>query len=68
MSIGKILFEAIVVSALPLLTIWSLNTLFPLQIPYTIWTWLSVFWLVVLVMVITPKSNVNQIEINKEDS
>ncbi len=27
----------------PLLTIWSLNTLFPvLAIPYDIWTWLAV--------------------------
>lgn len=27
----------------PLLTIWALNTLFPmLAIPYTFWTWLAV--------------------------
>lgn len=30
----------------PLLTIWALNTLFPvLAIPYTVWTWLSVIFL-----------------------
>ena len=27
----------------PLLTIWSLNTLFGLKIAYTIWTWLAAF-------------------------
>lgn len=26
----------------PLVTIWALNTLFPLYIPYTFWTWLAV--------------------------
>lgn len=29
----------------PLLTIFSLNTLFGLNIAYTIWTYLSVMWL-----------------------
>jgi hypothetical protein len=30
----------------PILTIWSLNTLFPvLAIPYTIWTWLATVFL-----------------------
>lgn len=30
----------------PLLTIWALNTLFPvLAIPYTVWTWLAVIFL-----------------------
>lgn len=29
----------------PVITIASLNTLFGLGIPLTIWTWLSVFWL-----------------------
>lgn len=29
----------------PLLTIASLNTLFGLNIAYTIWTWLSVAWM-----------------------
>lgn len=29
----------------PIFTIWSLNTLFGLGIPLTIWTWLSALWL-----------------------
>lgn len=29
----------------PFLTIGALNTLFGLNIAYTFWTWLSVFWL-----------------------
>jgi hypothetical protein len=29
----------------PLLTIWSLNTLFGLGIAYTFWTWLAVIFL-----------------------
>lgn len=28
----------------PLFTIAALNTLFGLGIPYTFWTWLSMFW------------------------
>lgn len=30
----------------PLITIWSLNTLFGLGIAYSFWTWLAVVWLV----------------------
>jgi|688.fasta_scaffold08091_33 hypothetical protein len=29
----------------PLVTIWSLNTLFNLGIDYTFWTWLAMAWL-----------------------
>lgn len=29
----------------PIFTIWSLNLLFSLAIPVTVWTWLSVAWL-----------------------
>lgn len=29
----------------PIFTIWSLNLLFGLTIPVTIWTWLSTAWL-----------------------
>lgn len=29
----------------PLITIWSLNTLFGLGIAYTIWTWLAMAWI-----------------------
>ena len=29
----------------PFVTIWALNTLFTLGIPFTFWTWLSVAWI-----------------------
>jgi hypothetical protein len=29
----------------PLITIWSFNTLFSMGIEYTAWTWLAAFWL-----------------------
>lgn len=29
----------------PLITIWALNTLFALNIAYTVWTWLATAWL-----------------------
>jgi hypothetical protein len=32
----------------PFATIWALNLLFHLEIPYTFWTWLAVFWLQLL--------------------
>ena len=35
----------VVIGAGPLLTIFSLNTMFGLNIAYTIWTYLSVMWL-----------------------
>jgi hypothetical protein len=31
--------------AIPLITIWSFNTLFGMGIEYTAWTWLAAFWL-----------------------
>lgn len=41
-----ILFIVLIIALIvvgPLLTIWALNTLFPvLAIPYDIWTWLAV--------------------------
>lgn len=34
--------------SVPFLTIWSLNTLFPvLAIPFTVQTWLAVLWLII---------------------
>ena len=39
--IGGILLLGVVVFLLPLATIWSLNTLFPLSIGYTWETWLA---------------------------
>jgi hypothetical protein len=29
----------------PLISIWSLNTLFALGIEYTVWTWLAMVWI-----------------------
>jgi hypothetical protein len=44
--IAVVLLIAAVVVAGPLITIWSLNTLFPvLAIPYTVWTWLATLFL-----------------------
>lgn len=38
-----VLFITLVIAG-PLFTIAALNTLFGLGIPYTFWTWLSMFW------------------------
>ena len=46
--IGAILVLLALMFASPLLTIASLNTLFGLNIAYTVWTWLSVVWLNIL--------------------
>lgn len=37
-----ILLAAILIVIGPILIIWSLNTLFGMGIPFTIWTWLAV--------------------------
>ena len=50
-KVGPIAFLAMVLIALgvivvvPLVTIWSFNTLFGMGIEYTAWTWLAAFWL-----------------------
>jgi hypothetical protein len=50
-KVGPMLFTVIFLIALgaivavPLITIWSINTLFAVGIEYTAWTWLAVFWL-----------------------
>ena len=47
---GDILFIVIMALFGPLVTIWVLNTLFPvLQTPVNIGTWLAVLWLSVFV-------------------
>jgi len=39
---GLVLLAIILIVVGPLITIWALNTLFPvLVIPYTFWTWLA---------------------------
>ena len=43
---GILTLLAIIIGFGPLLSIWSLNTLFPvLAIPYTLSTWFAVLWL-----------------------
>jgi hypothetical protein len=37
-------FLGVLITA-PLMTIWSLNTLFGLGVGYTVKTWLAIFWL-----------------------
>lgn len=39
---------ACLIVAGPLLTIWALNTLFNLGIPFTIWSWLAVWWICIV--------------------
>lgn len=46
--VGALVVLLAVIIAGPLLTIASLNTLFGLNIAYTVWTWLSVAWLNIL--------------------
>jgi hypothetical protein len=40
-----LLFIVVILLVGPLVTIWSLNTLFGLDIDYTFWTWLAMGWL-----------------------
>jgi hypothetical protein len=48
--VGLVLLVALIIAIGPLLTIWALNTLFPvLAIPYTFWTWLAVIFLGVFI-------------------
>jgi len=42
---GLIILIIVLIGAGPLITIWSMNTLFSLNIVYNFWTWLSVAWL-----------------------
>jgi uncharacterized membrane protein YciS (DUF1049 family) len=50
-NVGPLTFFAIfvialaMIAAIPLITIWSFNTLFAMGIEYTAWTWLAMFWL-----------------------
>lgn len=41
--VGAVCIIVLLLAVGPLITIWALNTLFPvLAIPYTFWTWLAV--------------------------
>lgn len=42
---GVLLLVIVLIATGPLIIIWSLNTLFDLQIAYTFWTWLAAFCL-----------------------
>jgi hypothetical protein len=46
--IALILFACLCIALGPLATIWSLNTLFDLAIPYVFKSWLAVVWLCLL--------------------
>ena len=52
-----IFVAAILIVIGPILIIWSLNTLFGMGIPFTIWTWLSV---VILGSVFKAKITINK--------
>lgn len=43
-AIGVIVIIALVLMS-PFVTIWSLNTLFKLDIQYTFWTWSAMLWI-----------------------
>ena len=44
-AIFLIVVAVLMITIGPLITIWSLNTLFGLGIAYTFWTWLATAWL-----------------------
>ena len=41
----------------PFITIWSLNTLFDLEIAYTFWTWLAMAWFAAVFAANTSRSS-----------
>ncbi len=47
-SIVVVIGVVIALLVLPFATIWSINTLFPITIPYTIETFLATYWLLAL--------------------
>lgn len=60
-----ILLIALVITILglgPMITIWSLNTVFGLNIAFNIWTWLGVTW---LGSFLTFAGSGNKIKLNK---
>ena len=46
--VGLIILIITLIGVGPVITIWSLNTLFNMGIAYNIWTWLSTVWLCLL--------------------
>jgi hypothetical protein len=56
--VGAVVLIVALIIAGPLLTIWALNTLFPvLAIEYTIWTWLAAL---ILGMLLSPTVRVKK--------
>lgn len=45
---GLVIFVALWIIFCPLLALWAMNTLFHFGIPYTFWTWLAVWILIVI--------------------
>lgn len=43
--VGLIILIIALIGVGPVITIWSINTLFSMNITYSLWTWLSVVWL-----------------------
>lgn len=44
-KLGFVLGILTIIIGVPLVTIWALNTLFTLTIPYNVSTWFAVLWL-----------------------
>jgi hypothetical protein len=49
-AVGILLGAVLILIASPLATIWAINTLFSLAIPFTIPTWLAATWLTILLV------------------
>ena len=51
--LGILLGFAVLIVAGPLITLWSLNTLFSLNIEYNIATWFASLWIGIMLMRVT---------------
>lgn len=45
---GAVLILMTLFLLIPFATIWSINVLFVLEIEYTVWTWLAMSWLLII--------------------
>lgn len=43
--LGLLILNLLIVIIGPMLTIWSINTIFLLNIPLNFWSWFAVFWI-----------------------
>ena len=48
LAFGLILTVLILVTIGPIVTIWSLNTVFGLEIPFNFYTWIAMAWLLII--------------------